>query len=86
MHFTEQTEQPRPPVFRKCWASCHNGVSVILQKYGQGGGSGGRLSVQQLKFHFAASFFTGFSWQGPNAAVSPFFFFSHFHGKVQMQL
>ena len=38
MHFTEQTGQPRPTVFQKCWASDNNGVNVIFQKNGKGGG------------------------------------------------
>ena len=38
MHLTEQTGQPRPTVLRECWASCNNGVNVVLRKYGKGGG------------------------------------------------
>ena len=57
VHFTEQTDQPRPTVFRKWGASCINGVNVILQKYGEGRGRGGRTSPQQLKFYFDSSLF-----------------------------
>ena len=60
MHLTEQTDQPRPSVFGKCWASCNNGVNVIPQKYGKGGGRGGRTSLQQLEFYFDASLFVCF--------------------------
>ena len=60
MHLTEQTDQPRPTVFRKCWASCDTSVNVILQKYGKGGGRGGRTSLQQLEFYFDASLFVCF--------------------------
>ena len=56
MHLTEQTDQPSPTVFkRKCWASCTNGVNVILQKYGKGGGGTGRMSLPELEFYFHAS-------------------------------
>ena len=56
MHLTEQTDQPMPTVFPKCWTSSNNEVNVIL-KYGKGGGRGGRTSVLQLKFYFNASLF-----------------------------
>ena len=38
MLLTEQTEKPRPTIFRKCWASCNNEMNVILPKHGKGGG------------------------------------------------
>ena len=53
MHLTEQTDQPKPTVFPKCWASRNNGLNVIL-KYGQGGGRGSRTSLLELKFYFNA--------------------------------
>ena len=53
MHLTEQTDQPKPTVFPKCWTSRNNGVNVIL-KYGKGGGRGGRTSLSQLEFYFDA--------------------------------
>ena len=56
MHLTEQTDQPKPTVFPKCWTSCNNEVNVIL-KYGKGGGRGGRTSLLQLEFYFDASLF-----------------------------
>ena len=56
---TGQTDQPKPTVFPKCWASRNNGVNVIL-KYGKGGGRGGRTSLLQLKFYFDASLFATF--------------------------
>ena len=56
MHLTEQTDQPKPTVFPKCWTSCNNEVNVIL-KYGKGGGRGGRTSLLQLEFYFDASVF-----------------------------
>ena len=39
MHLTEQTDQPKPTVFPKCWASRNNGVNVI-QKHGKGSEEG----------------------------------------------
>ena len=56
MHFTEQTDQPKPTVFPKCWTSCNNEVNVIL-KYGKGGGGDSRTSLIQLEFYFDASLF-----------------------------
>ena len=56
MHLTEQTDQPKPTAFTKCWTSRNNGVNAIL-KYGKGGERGGRTSVLQLKFYFNASLF-----------------------------
>ena len=57
MHLTEQTDQPRPIVFRKCWVSCCNEMNVIIQKYEKGGGRGGKVSMRRLEFHFDASLF-----------------------------
>ena len=56
MHLTEQTDQPKPTVFPKCWTSRNKGVNVIL-KYGKGGGRGGRTSLLQLGFCFDANLF-----------------------------
>ena len=56
MHLIEQTNQPKPTVFPKCWTSRNNGVNVIL-KYGKGGGRGGRTSLLWLQFYFDASLF-----------------------------
>ena len=56
MHLTEQTDQPKPTVFPKCWASRNNGVNVIL-KYGKGGGRGGRTTLLQHEVYFDASLF-----------------------------
>ena len=56
MHLTEQTDQPKPTIFPKCWARRYNGVNVILE-YGKGGGRGGRTSLLQLKFYSNASLF-----------------------------
>ena len=67
MHLTEQTDQPMPTVFPKCWTSRNKGVNVIL-KYGKGGGRGGRTSLLQLVFYFDASLFAVYSF------VSFFFF------------
>ena len=53
---TGQTDQPKPTVFPKCWASRNNGVNVIL-KYGKGGGRGSRTRLLQLKFYFDAGLF-----------------------------
>ena len=51
-------EQPWPTILKKCWASCNNEMNVSLQKYGKGGETGGRMSLQQLEFYFDASWFT----------------------------
>ena len=48
VHFNEQTGQPRPTVFEKRRASCNNGVNVILQKNGKGGGGGWGMSLWAL--------------------------------------
>ena len=56
MHLTEQTDQPKPTVFPKCWTSRNDGANVIV-KYGKGGGRGGRTSLLQLVFYFDASLF-----------------------------
>ena len=61
MQFTEQPDQSTPTVFRTCWASCNNGVNVILQKYGKGEGRGGRTSLRQFGFYFDAGLFICFS-------------------------
>ena len=53
VYLTQQTDQPKPTVFPKCWTSRNNGVNVIL-KYGKGGGRGGRTSLSQLEFYFDA--------------------------------
>ena len=50
MHLTEQTDQPKPTVFPKCWTSRNDGANVIV-KYGKGGGRGGRTSLSQLEFY-----------------------------------
>ena len=57
MHHTEQTDQSRPTIFRKYWASFNNGVNVTLQKYGKGGGRGVRTSRRQVEFYFDDSLF-----------------------------
>ena len=44
-------------LFRKCWASCNNGVNVFLQKRGKGGKRGGRTSLRQLEFDYNPSLF-----------------------------
>ena len=44
-------------VFRKCLTSFNKELYVILQKYGRGGGRGGRTSLRQLEFYFGASLF-----------------------------
>ena len=51
MHPTEQTDQLSPTVFRKCDAICNKGMNVILQKFGEVGGRGGRTLLRQLQFH-----------------------------------
>ena len=51
MHFTEQTDQPWPTVFRKRWASCNNGMSVILRKFRKGGETGGRRHCGKSSFN-----------------------------------
>ena len=56
VHLAEQTDQTGPTVLWKCWLSCNNGVNV-LQKYGKGGGKGGRRALRQLEFYFDASLF-----------------------------
>ena len=50
LHLTVQTGHPRPTVFKKCWASCNNGVNVILQKYQKGGGRGERRHCNNSSF------------------------------------
>ena len=50
MHSTEQTDQSRPTVFRKSWASPNNGKNVILQKYGKEGGRGGTRDCDNSSF------------------------------------
>ena len=55
-------DQPRSTVFRTRWASCNNGVNAILQKYGKGGGRGGRTSLRQLELYFDARLYIDFSF------------------------
>ena len=43
--------------FLTCWASCNNGVNIILQKYGKGGGRGGKTSLWHLGFNLYARLF-----------------------------
>ena len=33
MDIAEETGCPRPNVFQECWASCNNGLKVVVQKH-----------------------------------------------------
>ena len=86
MHLTEQTDQVRPTVFRKCRTSCNNSVKVI-QNYGKGGERGNRTSQRQPESYFDASLFLIYSsfFLSFFAWLFVFFFFSMAGNKLNIE-